>query len=138
MHVHVRQYRVVLGAEHHAPKRSVDRPPRMIISSRSPEGQPFRCPVCHEDTELEPSSVGDACCPACGTLLGWFRDRIDERLQLSDSFDVANIGSLEFVELVMQLEAEFGLNLSEAAAEEIQTIEDAIRALRRQWDRQYE
>jgi acyl carrier protein len=36
----------------------------------------------------------------------------------------------------MQLEEEFGVNLSEAAAEEIQTIEDAIRALRRQRNRE--
>lgn len=104
----------------------------MTISSRTPEGQPFRCPVCHEDTDIEPSPAGDACCPACGELLWWFRDRVDAGLKLSDNLKYEALDSLEFVELVMQLEEEYGVNLSEAAAEEIKTIEDAIRALRRQ------
>lgn len=103
----------------------------MTISSRTPEGHPFRCPVCGEDTDLERSEQSDACCPACGSSLWWFRDRIDEGLQLESSYAQINLDSLEFVELVMELEAEHGVNLSEAAAEEIQTIEDLIRALRR-------
>lgn len=104
----------------------------MIISSRTPEGHPFRCPVCGEDTDLEPALDGDACCPACGALLGWFRERVDPELQLADRLRYEKLDSLEFVELVMQLEAEYGVNLSEAAAEEIQTLEDAIRAIRKQ------
>ena len=107
----------------------------MTISTRTLEGHPFRCPVCHEDTDLEPSSAGDACCPACGVLLGWFRERIDERLNLTDKLKYESFDSIEFVELVMQLEEEYGVNLSEAAAEEIQTIQDAIRALRKQRDK---
>ncbi len=107
----------------------------MSISSRTPEGQPFRCPVCHEDTELEPSPAGDACCPACGQLLWWFRAHVDERLRLDHSMIDLKLDSLEFVELAMQLEEEYGFYLSEAAAEEIETIEDLIRALRRKRDR---
>jgi acyl carrier protein len=103
----------------------------MTISSRTPEGQPFRCPVCREDTDLEPSPAGDACCPSCGELLWWFRDRVDARLSLESSYADLHLDSIEFVELVMQLEAEHSINLSEAAAEEIETIEDLIRALRR-------
>lgn len=110
----------------------------MTISSRTPEGDPFRCPVCREDTDLEPSPAGDVCCPACGQLLWWFRDRVDARLRLDSSMIDLNLDSLEFVELVMELEEEYGVNLSEAATEEIQTIEDAIRALRRQRDEQSE
>jgi acyl carrier protein len=103
----------------------------MTISSRTPEGHPFRCPVCNEDTDLEPALAGDACCPACGELLGWFRERVDQDLKLDDQLRYEKLDSLEFVELVMELEAEHGVSLSEVAAEEIETIEDLIRLLRR-------
>jgi hypothetical protein len=44
----------------------------MNISSRTPEGDPNRCPVCGVDSRLDPSRPpGDAPCPACGCLL-WF------------------------------------------------------------------
>ncbi len=44
----------------------------MIISSRTPEGQPNHCPVCGSDLRIEPSDPpGDAPCPRCGHLL-WF------------------------------------------------------------------
>ena len=44
----------------------------MIPSSRTPEGQPHRCPVCHQEVRVEPSfPPGDAPCPNCGHLL-WF------------------------------------------------------------------
>jgi hypothetical protein len=44
----------------------------MIPSSRTPEGQPCRCPVCHREVRIEPSfPTGDAPCPHCGQLL-WF------------------------------------------------------------------
>jgi hypothetical protein len=43
-----------------------------VISSRTPEGQPNRCPVCGQPTRLEPSCLTpDAPCPSCGHLL-WF------------------------------------------------------------------
>ena len=45
----------------------------MVISSRTPEGDPNRCPVCGHDCRLEPSWPGrDGPCPHCGHLL-WFR-----------------------------------------------------------------
>jgi anti-anti-sigma factor len=44
----------------------------MVISSRTPEGQPNRCPVCGDFLKVEPSDPpGDAPCPRCGHLL-WF------------------------------------------------------------------
>jgi hypothetical protein len=47
----------------------------MNISSRTPEGDPNRCPVCGNDLRVEPSRPpGDAPCPSCGTLL-WFAIR---------------------------------------------------------------
>jgi len=44
----------------------------MEPSSRTPEGEPNRCPVCGKELQIEPSRPpGDAPCPHCGTLL-WF------------------------------------------------------------------
>jgi tetratricopeptide (TPR) repeat protein len=44
----------------------------MEPSSRTPEGEPNRCPVCGKSLEIDPSRPpGDAPCPHCGTLL-WF------------------------------------------------------------------
>ncbi len=44
----------------------------MRPASRTPEGQPNRCPMCGRAVRLEPSSPpGDAPCPSCGHLL-WF------------------------------------------------------------------
>ncbi len=42
-----------------------------MISSRTPEGIPGRCPVCGRRVQVEPSSypTPDACCPSCGSLL---------------------------------------------------------------------
>src|SRR5579885_2489359 len=109
----------------------------MRISSRTPEGAPNRCPVCGGDVRIEPSvPFGDAPCPKCGTLL-WFvgftnetrlffeyeaaeeiRERVIEvlaghlgvsRQQLeSDPALLEKMDSLDLVELVMELEEEFG------------------------------
>ena len=47
----------------------------MIISSRTPEGEPNRCPVCGKFVRIEPSHpTNDAPCPHCGQLLFFARD----------------------------------------------------------------
>ena len=44
----------------------------MNSPSRTPEGDPNRCPVCGARWNIEPSQpAGDAPCPSCGTLI-WF------------------------------------------------------------------
>jgi mannitol/fructose-specific phosphotransferase system IIA component (Ntr-type) len=49
----------------------------MHPSSRTPEGEDNRCPVCGHDVCIEPSSPpGDAPCPHCGHLL-WFTSAHD-------------------------------------------------------------
>ena len=46
-----------------------------MISSRTPEGEPNRCPVCGKRVAIEPSrQPGDAPCPHCGHLL-WFVEK---------------------------------------------------------------
>ncbi len=55
----------------------------MNISSRTPEGGPYRCEVCGKVSSIATySSVGDATCPHCGSLL-WISDamRRDERIK---------------------------------------------------------
>jgi acyl carrier protein len=111
----------------------------MIISSRTPEGQPADCPVCRKPLVIEPSLFfGDATCPHCGSLLwmlrlpgerivfeqhssrtvrdrvldvlaeqlGVDRDQLDHERTLVDAV-TAGGDSLDMIELVMELEAEF-------------------------------
>ncbi len=47
----------------------------MVISSRTPEGDPNRCPICGAECRLEPSEPArDGPCPQCGHLLWFARD----------------------------------------------------------------
>jgi acyl carrier protein len=80
----------------------------------------------------------DACCPACGSLLVWFRDRLsaaallDGRLPLDAPLEELGIDSLDLVEVVMELEEAFEVSIPDDEAERILTVGDAIRYLRRQ------
>jgi acyl carrier protein len=106
----------------------------MTISSRTPEGIPHRCSVCGNISSVEPSYPnGDSCCPRCGQLLLWFRDRLSqrwdlpiERISLSSSFAELGADSLEVVELVMEIEEEFKITIPKDDAEQIKTIADLI------------
>jgi acyl carrier protein len=108
----------------------------MSISSRTPEGVPHRCPVCGKTCAVEPSYPGgDACCPRCGQLLWWFRDRLSrdtrfapERITFFSSFaEDIGVDSLDIVELVMELDEEFEVTIPDDEAERIKTVADAIR-----------
>src|SRR5487761_1832142 len=131
------------------------------ISSRTPEGEPNVCPVCDGVISIDPSSsTGDAPCPRCGTLL-WFIgtraafrfyelesverlkerlykalsanwgipiERVDDLMQLVDE----SRDSLDFVELIMALEGEFDIAISDEDAEEIRTVADLLEWLLQQ------
>lgn len=59
----------------------------VIISSRTPEGTPNYCPLCHNEIKIEPSRPTlDGTCPHCGHLL-WFDPggSADRRQQLIDN-----------------------------------------------------
>ena len=61
----------------------------MEPSTRTPEGEPNRCPVCGKSLQIEPSRPpGDAPCPHCGHLL-WFGpkepDSCEEKAVKQDS-----------------------------------------------------
>jgi acyl carrier protein len=108
----------------------------MSISSRTPEGDPHSCPVCGKVSAVEPSLPhGDSCCPNCGQLLWWFRDRLSqdgrispELVTLSSSF-IEDLGadSLDTAELIIALEEEFGITIPSDEAERLKTVADAIR-----------
>ena len=56
----------------------------MTVSSRTPEGQPNRCPICDHKIIIEPSQpFGDAPYPSCGQLL-WFT-RLQDGVMFYDS-----------------------------------------------------
>jgi acyl carrier protein len=105
----------------------------MIISSRTPEGLPHRCPVCGKIAALEPAyPAGDSVCPSCGHWLVWFRDRLGIDLTVDSLLneDLA-ADSLDIVELVMELEEELDINISDEDAQKIRTVGDAIRYIER-------
>jgi acyl carrier protein len=105
-----------------------------FTSSRTPEGEPTRCPVCRNEIGIVPSPPSDdGPCPSCGTLL-WFhvqrngidvydmavvlrvRDHFLEYLQrgrsgerhttLTSFFASFGADSLDLVEFVMEVEEE--------------------------------
>ncbi|MCA8989115.1 MAG: acyl carrier protein [Planctomycetaceae bacterium] len=114
----------------------------MNVSSRTPEGFPGHCPLCGALNEIEFSDpAGDAPCPSCGHLL-WLSARLlsDFQNRLSNEFDVPfdqitpeaafdelGADSLEVVELIMELETECDLSISDDQYARIRTVGDAIR-----------
>ena len=106
----------------------------MNISSRTPEGEPIRCPICNQVVTVEPSEpLGDAPCPNCGHLLWWFEQRFaDKSKDVGDFLEASFVNdlgaaSLDTVELVMELEEEFDIQIPDEDAEKIETVADAIR-----------
>jgi acyl carrier protein len=113
----------------------------MAISSRTPEGDPYLCPICGQPAALETSDAGDTVCPHCGLLLWQLRDCIADvtgmpadAIQLSDQLVESAIDSLELVELVMRFEDRFGVSPSDEEYEQLQSVEDVLRWLRRALD----
>lgn len=131
------------------------------ISSRTPEGRPNRCPVCGCELCIEPSQpAGDAPCPQCGVLLWFFdspegyryyeaslaesiRNRLARHVERvlgvsppatdSQAFLEKSLAadSLDVAELVMELEDEFGMNVSADEAAQIKTVGDAVEFIAR-------
>ena len=115
----------------------------MSISSRTPEGCPGECPLCGTKSKLEFSNPGEDCpCPVCGCLI-WRSTEIlqtvartcaeqlgvSQELITADSNFINDLGadSLDTVELVMELEEEFDLNIPDDVAERMNTVGDVVR-----------
>ena len=108
---------------------------------------PSECPICGANTNIEFSDPGqDAPCPSCGHLL-WASNQLtrDVTQRYADAlgtslgainantrFSDLGADSLEIVEIVMDLEEEFDVNIPESAAENIHTIRDAVRYIQEQ------
>src|SRR5438876_433574 len=84
----------------------------------SPENNLPRCPICGTRGLLElcdPSGV--SLCPKCGALLRWFRARLAPstrlevaQIRLATSLrEALGADSLDVVEIMMELEEEFGV-----------------------------
>src|SRR5262245_17102642 len=110
----------------------------MIVSSRTPEGSPHRCPVCGKSVCVDPSNpAGDAPCPNCGHLLRWLRRKLSERLgvepedvQLRASLiDDLGADSLDATEFIMEIEQEYGITITDERAEQVKTVWDAIQLI---------
>lgn len=112
----------------------------MTISTRTPEGDPHRCAICGGRVFTAASEpLGDSVCPRCGALLIRFHENytdqrgIDRKRVTADT-TLKELGadSLDTVELVMQLEEEYDINIPDSEAESIKTIGDLFRWIRRQ------
>jgi acyl carrier protein len=109
------------------------------IASRTPEGEPYLCPICDAFAPLETSDAGDTLCPQCGQLLWKFRDSLEAvtlspiaEIALSDPITKHLADSMDVVELVMQLEDTHGVTVSDEDYEKIRTVEDVLRYIRKQ------
>ncbi|MFL5340777.1 MAG: phosphopantetheine-binding protein [Gemmataceae bacterium] len=117
----------------------------MIISSRTPEGSPERCPVCGKLDRLERSDpTGEFICPSCGSLFVRLRDRLIEWGMLPDKFslliriDELVEDSLDIVEWIMEIEEEYEITIPDQQAANIGTVADFIRYIAREIRRREE
>jgi acyl carrier protein len=108
----------------------------MTVSSRTPEGIPQRCPICGKLSTVEFSlPPGDSVCPSCGHLLWWLKDRLSHHTGVSfDEVELSTIvtdDSLDTIELVMELEEEFYITVSEHEAANLKTVKDVLQYIQR-------
>jgi acyl carrier protein len=96
------------------------------------------CPVCGNPAVAEFFEPRDAgLCIQCGAILHRVRDRLlfsyhlePGQITLDTSF-AKDFDSLDAVELVMALEEELGVKISDEEAEKIKTVQDVVRLRRR-------
>ena len=119
----------------------------MTVSSRTPDGLPSECPLCNAKTNIEFSHpAGDAPCPNCGHLL-WASTQLVQSVTrlyadtlgtapgvMNANTRFADLGadSLDTVEMVMELEEEYDVNIPDDVAQRIQTVRDAVRYIQDQ------
>ncbi len=112
------------------------------ISSRTPEGEPGRCPACGANVVVLPAApLADAPCPACGVLIWPLAGDKAPNLIAADELPAekraalrelalryqAAVGdSLERVELLMELEALLEISIPDEVAERFRTVEEFL------------
>lgn len=108
---------------------------------------PSECPLCGAITNIEFSDPAqDAPCPSCGHLL-WASAQLlrsvsqcyanvlgtaPGAINAETRFSDLGADSLDAVEMVMELEEEFDVNIPDTVAERIQTVGDAVRYIQDQ------
>jgi hypothetical protein len=109
----------------------------MVISSRTPEGEPFFCVICDRLVVVEGSPPdGDSLCPSCGRLLWRIRGRLGHiaAFWLEAKLDAdlrAEMDSLDIQELVLELGEDLDVNLSDRDLQGVRTLEDLLRVVLR-------
>lgn len=120
--------------------------PETPSSGLLPDGFSGRCPICQAIVSAEPSEpAGDAPCPKCGHLIWWFKNKlsplagrnVSSNLQKPDERYLRDLAaeSLDVVELIMEIEDEFGITISDDDYDGFRTLGDVIRFLRLHPDR---
>jgi DNA-directed RNA polymerase subunit RPC12/RpoP len=85
------------------------------ISSRTPEGDGYRCRLCGRIVALEESPESrDVPCPSCGELLWRFRDAVGNDMK-------------EIAELVAELQKEFDVQIPANRIRLCRSVEAAVR-----------
>jgi acyl carrier protein len=97
-----------------------------------------RCPVCGNfDLPEFYEPRGYALCPRCGAILRRLRNQLvrlydiePKRVNLGTSFlEDLRCDFVDIVELVMALEEEFGMKITNEEAEKLKTVKDVVRFL---------
>jgi acyl carrier protein len=75
-------------------------------------------------------------CPRCGALLRWFQRRFARSasvnwIRLETTLEELGADSLDKVEMLMELEEEFGVTIPDDLLEQLTTIESVIRHIER-------
>ena len=118
----------------------------MRIGAATSDGEFGNCPFCGAELQIAFSRpFGEAVCPRCGKLL-WEEsvlvDRLLQsiaqhlgmaanRLQTSQPLRELGADSLDQVELIMELEEEFGLRIPDDEAAQMESLDDLLRWLRK-------
>jgi acyl carrier protein len=112
-----------------------------MISSRTAEGIPHRCPLCSVETPEQFLDRGpDAACPRCGAHLVRSTNLLNQLRTLAQKhpgLELVTItadspwplggDSLTAVEVMLELENELGVSISARDVERIYTVGEAIR-----------
>jgi acyl carrier protein len=111
----------------------------MATTTSQAQGAIERCRICGASPSHAQTHRGvESCCATCLLILDWFKDWLDreagvapDNVDLSSSLVHLHRGdSFGLVELLMELEDEFGVTIPQDPGIHLETIEDAIRCIR--------
>jgi acyl carrier protein len=94
------------------------------------------CAICHEAIDPgKPVPGDDGLCPTCGALFQWFLSLYADVeflpkggwITAETTFHELSADSLDYVELVLEAEEEFGVKITDLDAERMQSVGDYLR-----------